>query len=47
MADPDYDLTIDTTDRDPQQCALDMKRALANDAQPSAFGEMRRRFLAV
>ena len=39
-----YDMTVDTTDHDPEQCALEIKRALADNARPKAFAEMRRRF---
>jgi chloramphenicol 3-O phosphotransferase len=41
-----YDFTVDTTDHDPRQCALEIKRALADHARPKAFDEMRRRFLS-
>ncbi len=39
-----YDMTVDTTDHDPEQCALEIKRALADNARPKAFAKMRRRF---
>jgi chloramphenicol 3-O phosphotransferase len=44
--DATYDFSVDTTDQGPFQCALEIKRALANDARPKAFDEMRRRFRA-
>jgi chloramphenicol 3-O phosphotransferase len=43
--DASYDFTVDTTDHDPQQCAREIKSALANNAQPKAFEEMRRLFI--
>ena len=43
--DATYDLSIDTTDHDPNQCAAEIKRALADGAKPKAFAEMQRRML--
>ncbi len=43
--DATYDLSIDTTGHDPNQCAVEIKGALAGGAKPKAFAEMRLRLL--